>query len=80
MSIESFLCLEEESKRINKDKNTYKQVGFSYDNSNESSTKTTEGETPQPLDDDEYEPFYPSEKLQIPYGMEIVRASNFFSR
>ncbi|CAF4245474.1 unnamed protein product, partial [Rotaria sp. Silwood2] len=27
--------------------------------------------TPQSLDDDEYEPFYPSEKLQIPYGMEI---------
>lgn len=29
-------------------------------------------EIPQPLDDDEYEPFYPSEKLQIPYGMDIV--------
>lgn len=26
----------------------------------------------QPLENDEYEPFYPSEKLQIPYGMEIV--------
>ena len=72
--IECFRCLEEESKRINTDKNTYNQVGFSYGNSNESSTKATEGETVQPLDDDEYEPFYPSEKLQIPYGMEIVRA------
>ena len=34
-------------------------------------------EVPQPLDDDEYEPFYPSEKLQIPYGMDIV--SSFYS-
>ena len=29
-------------------------------------------------DDDEYEPFYPSEKLQIPYGMEIVSESFIF--
>jgi len=29
-------------------------------------------EASQPLDDDEYEPFYPSEKLQLPYGMDIV--------
>ena len=82
------LSLEEELKRNNAHKNAYNQVGFSYDNSKESSTKTTEGnfhfrtvifihsraflETSQALDDDEYEPFYPSEKLQIPYGMDIV--------
>jgi hypothetical protein len=33
-------------------------------------------EVPQALDDDEYEPFYPSEKLQLPYGMDIVRSLN----
>ena len=34
-------------------------------------------EASQSIDDDEYEPFYPSEKLQIPYGMDIVRSLNF---
>jgi metal-responsive CopG/Arc/MetJ family transcriptional regulator len=53
---------EEELKRINADKNAYNQVGFTYDDSKELSSKTTE-EVPQALDDDEYEPFYPSEKL-----------------
>jgi hypothetical protein len=41
-----YVFLEEELKRFNADKNTYKQVGFSYENSNnskESSTKATEG-------------------------------------
>ncbi|CAF3695001.1 unnamed protein product, partial [Rotaria sordida] len=64
---------EEILKRINTDPHTYNQVGYTYDglnNSKESSSKTTE-ETSQSLDDDEYEPFYPSEKLQIPYGMDI---------
>ena len=82
--------LEEASKRLCVDKNTYQQVGFSYDEPNASKEpvkKATEGKTrsmlgdfftfsvlevSQPLDDDEYEPFYPSEKLQLPYGMEIV--------
>lgn len=71
--MEFLVYLEEESKRIHAEKNLYNQVGFSYENSSESSIKATESEPPQPLDDDEYEPFYPSEKLQIPYGMEIVR-------
>ncbi|UJR25160.1 hypothetical protein I4U23_006518 [Adineta vaga] len=61
---------EEELKRKNADKNTYNQVGFNYQESNPTVTKTTE-EPSQSLDDDEYEPFYPSEKLQIPYGMDI---------
>lgn len=35
-------------------------------------------EVPQPVDDDdEYEPFYPSEKLQLPYGMDIVSVLSF---
>lgn len=37
--------LEEELKRTNADKNTYKQVGFSYDDTKESSTKTTDGKS-----------------------------------
>ncbi|CAF1166959.1 unnamed protein product [Adineta ricciae] len=61
---------EEESKRNNTEKNTYNQVGFNYQEPEQSTKKATE-EVPQPLDDDEYEPFYPSEKLQIPYGMDI---------
>jgi hypothetical protein len=41
-----FFYLEEELKRINADKNTYNQVGFNYDQSNnskESSNKIIEG-------------------------------------
>ena len=38
------VCLEEELKRNNADKNAYNQVGFNYDNAKEkSSSKTTEG-------------------------------------
>ncbi len=40
------MCLEEQLKRIDADKNAYNQVGFSYDQSNnskESSSKITEG-------------------------------------
>jgi hypothetical protein len=40
-------CLEEELKRINTDKNAYNQVGFTYENSKESSSKTTEGKFQQ---------------------------------
>ncbi|CAF3763277.1 unnamed protein product [Rotaria socialis] len=67
---------EEEWKRLNADKTAYSQVGYTYDDLSKtkgSSSKTIE-EVPQTLDDDdddEYEPFYPSEKLQIPYGMDI---------
>ncbi|CAF1047243.1 unnamed protein product [Adineta steineri] len=65
---------EEELKRFNAEKNAYNQVGFSYQElpkPNESSNKIAEETSPALDDDDEYEPFYPSEKLQIPYGMDI---------
>lgn len=64
---------EEEAKRLAVDKSAYNQVGFSYqdDNKTKDSTNTSPEDAMQPLENDEYEPFYPSEKLQIPYGMEI---------
>jgi len=40
-------CLEEELKRISTDKNAYNQVGFTYENSKESSSKITEGKFQQ---------------------------------
>ncbi|CAF0952832.1 unnamed protein product [Didymodactylos carnosus] len=74
------LYQEEEWKRFCSEQNLYGQVGFSY----KDDTSTQEYKQPslstdqhlneqrqQQIENDEYEPFYPSDKLQLPYGMEI---------